>query len=121
MRSVFVLAGYIAAYVALDWVSYIHPLGPFAITPWNPPPGLSLAVLLVYGLRFAPALFVAGLAAELIVRGWPASLAHTLLATAVVAAGYAPPCCAYGCGSIRRSPACAMRCGSRESSRSRRC
>ena len=88
MRSAFILAGYIAAYVALDWVSYIHPLGPFAITPWNPPPGLSLAALLVYGLRFAPALFVAGLAAELIVRGWPASLAHTVLATAIVAAGY---------------------------------
>ena len=73
MRILLVVAGYVAAYVALDWVSYIHPLGPFAITPWNPPPGLSLAVLLVYGLRLAPALFVAGLAAELIVRGWPAS------------------------------------------------
>jgi two-component system sensor kinase FixL len=89
MRSVLIVAGYVAAYVALDWVSYIHPLGPFAITPWNPPPGLSLALLLVYGLRFAPALFVAALAAELVVRGWPASLPATMLATAIVAAGYA--------------------------------
>jgi PAS domain S-box-containing protein len=89
MRSLLIVAGYVAVYVALDWVSYIHPLGPFAITPWNPPPGLSLALLLVYGLRFAPALVVAGLAAELIVRGWPTNVAATVLATAVVAAGYA--------------------------------
>ena len=25
-----------ACYVALDWASYIYPLGPFNITPWNP-------------------------------------------------------------------------------------
>ena len=35
------VAGYIAAYVALDWVSYIYPIAPLGITPWNPPPGLS--------------------------------------------------------------------------------
>jgi hypothetical protein len=35
-RTVLIVAAYVVAYVALDWVSYIHPLGPFAITPWNP-------------------------------------------------------------------------------------
>jgi hypothetical protein len=68
-RATPILAGYVVAYVALDWVSYIHPLGPFAITPWNPPPGLSLALLLAQGLAFAPALFVASFATELVVRG----------------------------------------------------
>jgi len=32
-RTALVVAVYVAAYVALDWTSYIHPLGPFAITP----------------------------------------------------------------------------------------
>jgi hypothetical protein len=85
MRTAVIVVGYVVAYVALDWVSYIHPLGPFAITPWNPPPGLSMALLLVYGLRLAPALFVAGLVAELVVRGCPPSLLHAALATAAVA------------------------------------
>jgi hypothetical protein len=52
-RTALVVAVYVAAYVALDWTSYIHPLGPFAITPWNPPPGLSIALLLTRGLAFA--------------------------------------------------------------------
>jgi hypothetical protein len=32
------LAGlYVVAYVALDWLSYIQPVGPLPITPWIPP------------------------------------------------------------------------------------
>ena len=69
MRSLVLVAGYIAAYVFLDWVSYLDPVGAFAITPWNPPPGLSLALLLVFGVRYAPVLLVAGLAADFFVRG----------------------------------------------------
>ncbi len=83
-----VIVGYVVAYVALDWVSYIHPVGRFAITPWNPPPGLSLAVLIVFGLRMAPALAVAGLIAEVFVRGWPSSFTPAVLAVLVVALGY---------------------------------
>ena len=37
-------------YVLLDWVSYIHPLGPFNITPWNPQPALAIAWMLLGGL-----------------------------------------------------------------------
>jgi two-component system sensor kinase FixL len=88
MRSVAIVLAYVVAYVVLDWVSYIHPLGPFAITPWNPPPGLSLALLLTQGLAFVPALFVAGLAAEIVVRGLPAGLGAAIVSSAVLAAGY---------------------------------
>ena len=42
-------------YVLLDWVSYIHPLGPFNITPWNPQPALAIAWMLLGGLVHAPA------------------------------------------------------------------
>jgi len=87
-RTVPIVAAYVVAYLALDWVSYIHPLGPFAITPWNPPPGLSLALLLTQGLAFAPALFLAGFAAELAVRGLPAGALAAAGSSVVIAAGY---------------------------------
>jgi PAS domain S-box-containing protein len=87
-RTAIIAAGYVAAYVALDWGSSLDPLGPLAITPWNPPPGLSLALLLTEGLRFAPALFVAALAAEVVVRGLPAGLAAAAASSLVLAAGY---------------------------------
>jgi two-component system, LuxR family, sensor kinase FixL len=82
------VAGYIAAYVALDWVSYIYPIAPLGITPWNPPPGLSLALLLRHGLHLAPWLFVAAFAAEILVRGAPVPLALLALSSVVLATGY---------------------------------
>jgi two-component system, LuxR family, sensor kinase FixL len=83
---------YVVAYVALDWVSYIHPLGQLAITPWNPPPGLSLFLLLRHGLRYWPALFVASVAADFVVRGVSpppvlALVSPLLLASAYTAVG----------------------------------
>lgn len=81
-------AGYLAAYVLLDWISYIEPYGVLDITPWNPPPGLSLAFLLVRGLRFAPLLYVAALLSDLVVRGFAAPLVPTLIADLIVAIGY---------------------------------
>jgi signal transduction histidine kinase len=83
-----VVAAYVAAYVALDWVSFIHPVGAFGITPWNPPPGLSLAFLLRYGLQHAPWLFVAALAAEFLVRGAPAPIAVLVAASLLLALSY---------------------------------
>jgi PAS domain S-box-containing protein len=88
-RTALIGAAYVAAYVALDWASSLDPLGPLAITPWNPPPGLSLALLLADGLRFAPALFIAALVAEVGIRGVPAGLAPAMLSSLVIAAGYA--------------------------------
>ena len=35
---------YLAGYVLLDWLSYVHPYAAFGITPWNPPTGLSFAL-----------------------------------------------------------------------------
>lgn len=82
------VAAYLAAYVALDWVSYIDPIGPLGITPWNPPPGLSLFLLLRYGLGYAPWLFVAAALAELLVRGGPAPWPVLIVACGVLAGGY---------------------------------
>jgi len=83
-----VAVAYIALYVALDWVSFIDPVAAFAITPWNPPPGLSVAFLLRRGFRQAPWLFVAALAAEFLVRGAPAPLPLLIAASLLLAASY---------------------------------
>ena len=38
---------YVAAYVALDWGSYIEPYTNFNITPWNPNTALSFILIVV--------------------------------------------------------------------------
>jgi PAS domain-containing protein len=80
--------GYLGFYVLLDWISYVEPYGNLDITPWNPPPGLSLAFLLLKGLRFSPLLYPAALLSDVVVRGFAAPLIPTLLADLLVAGGY---------------------------------
>jgi C4-dicarboxylate-specific signal transduction histidine kinase len=65
---------YLAGFVLLDWLSFIHPFAPFGITPWNPPTGLSFALILLFGQRYVPLLFVAPLLADLLVRHLPIPL-----------------------------------------------
>jgi len=84
-----IVAGYVVAYVALDRVSYVFPLAPFAITPWNPPAGLSVAFLLLVGLRLAPALFVAALLADVLVRRGGVHAGYSIVASLLIALGYA--------------------------------
>src|SRR6185436_2393653 len=81
--------GFAAGYLALDWMSYIHPMQQYSITPWNPQPALAIALLMLGGQRWLPVVFAAVLSAEWIVRGAPASLPTTLLITAVLTLGYA--------------------------------
>jgi signal transduction histidine kinase len=77
-----------ACYVALDWTSSIYPLGPFNITPWNPPPALSIVWMLLGGLRYAPVVFAAILVAELVLRDAPGGLLLSIVTSLVLAAGY---------------------------------
>src|ERR1041385_5957134 len=63
-RQAVLIAGYLAFYMLLDWASVIHPFLGFNITPWNPPPGLSLTLLFIFGMRYAPLLFVAGVVSD---------------------------------------------------------
>src|SRR5258707_3405900 len=63
--------GYIAGYVLLDWVSSIEPYAPFGITPWNPGTGLSFAVVLLFGRRMIPFLFVSPLLSKVLHQPLP--------------------------------------------------
>jgi signal transduction histidine kinase len=88
VRTWALATGYVVAYVALDRVSYVFPIAPFAITPWNPPAGLSLAFLLLAGLHVAPALAVAAVLADVLVRGGGVHLGFSVLSSVIIAACY---------------------------------
>jgi signal transduction histidine kinase len=76
-------------YIALDWASYIHPLGPFNITPWNPQPALAIAWMLLGGLHHAPAVLATILVADIVVRHAPGGYVITLVTAVTLACGYA--------------------------------
>jgi two-component system sensor kinase FixL len=84
-----IAAAFVAGYLLLDWVSYIHPMQQFSITPWNPQPALAIALLILLGQRWLPAVFVAVLAAEWAVRGAPGPWPATVVVSAVISLGYA--------------------------------
>ena len=65
---------FLVGFVLLDWLSFIHPFAPFGITPWNPPIGLSFALILLFGRRYLPLLFAAPLLADIMVRHLPDSI-----------------------------------------------
>ena len=58
-RHPLVLCAYLGAFVALDRVSAADALSGAGFPLWNPAPACSLALLLTYGLRFAPLVLAA--------------------------------------------------------------
>ena len=81
-------AAFFACYLFLDWVSYVYPVQQSAITPWNPHPALAIGLLALGGQRWLPAVALAILASEVLIRQMPAGLAVTLLVSIVLALGY---------------------------------
>jgi signal transduction histidine kinase len=80
---------FVAGYVALDWLSYIHPMQQFSITPWNPQPALAIALLVLRGQRWLPLVIAAVVASEWLVRGAPGGWPSTLVIGAVLGLAYA--------------------------------
>jgi signal transduction histidine kinase len=76
-------------YIGLDWASYIDPVGPFNITPWNPQHGLAIVWLLLGGLRYTPAVLVTVLLAEAVVRGLPGGYVIAALTSLTITGGFA--------------------------------
>lgn len=81
-------AGFVAVYLLLDWLSNLHAVAPYAFTPWNPPPGLSLALLLGLGLQYSPFVLVATLLAEFVIHDPGGSLAPKVLYALILTGGY---------------------------------
>jgi signal transduction histidine kinase len=81
-------AVFVPCYIALDWASYIQPLGPFNITPWNPQPALAIVWMLLGGLRHAPAVALAVVLADVVVRHAPGGYAVTLGTALILSTGY---------------------------------
>jgi signal transduction histidine kinase len=80
---------YVVGYVLLDWISYVQPFATFGITPWNPPTGLSFVLVLLFGQRFLPLLFLAPLLADLLVRQLPLPWSIEIATSAIIGGGYA--------------------------------
>jgi two-component system, LuxR family, sensor kinase FixL len=79
---------YVSAYVLFEAVSYVHPFGAYGITPWNPSTGLSILVVLLWGRRMLPLLFLTPPLAEAVVRGLALPLWITGLEALIVGGGY---------------------------------
>jgi two-component system sensor kinase FixL len=89
LPGVVIGAGYLAAYVLLDWISFIHPFSPIGITAWNPGTGLSFVVVLLFGPRMIPYLFLAPLLADLVNSQATLPTGVTLLSAGLIGGGYA--------------------------------
>jgi signal transduction histidine kinase len=88
-RHVEIALAYLAGYVLLDWLSYVHPFASFGITPWNPPTGLSFAAIVLLGPELIPWLLVAPLLADGLVRGFALPWGAEIAATFIIGGGYA--------------------------------
>ncbi len=80
---------YLAASLLLEWGSWVFAIRDYNISPWNPPSGLALATLLIFGLRFAPLVLVAAIVGDIVIRGSPVPLHVSLLAGLAQTVGYA--------------------------------
>ena len=80
--------GYLAGYVLLDWISFIGPYAPFGITPWNPGTGLSFALVLLFGQRMIPFLFISPLLSDLVQHQLPLSWLIELSSAVIIGGCY---------------------------------
>ena len=87
--------GYIVLYVALDRISFLEPLAGIDITPWNPQPGLTLALLVAKGWAYLPAVVAAQLLSSRFVPLVSVPLPVALASALVSAASYAAAAALY--------------------------
>src|SRR3954452_7850952 len=88
-RSLGEAALFVTLYVALDWASYLYPVGAVNITPSTAQPPLSIALRMVRGLENAPAVLATIVLADIVVRNAPGGYGVTLASAAVLTVGYA--------------------------------
>ncbi|CUW39610.1 putative Two-component sensor histidine kinase [Magnetospirillum sp. XM-1] len=80
---------FLAVYVVVDWGTFIHDPPAINITPWNPPAGLYVALLLLERRGYGAALtFAALMLGDLLVRGSPAPIPVLALSNLLIVAAY---------------------------------
>lgn len=79
---------FIAAYVFLDWASYIDPFHRLNISPWNPAPALGILFLMGKGAGGIFTLVGSMLFADVVVRSPTAGLASVIFLNLALASGY---------------------------------
>jgi two-component system sensor kinase FixL len=79
---------FLIAYVALEWISFIHEYKGVPVTPWNPGLGVVFALMLYSGARYGVVLFVGVLIAEIAVLRTNLPWPFIFGVAAVIAVGY---------------------------------
>ena len=82
-------AGYISLYMTLDRLSFIEAQHGVGITPWSPSAGLALALLIIKGARWFPAVFAAELLSGATLPEVAVRSAPIFISALVVTVGYA--------------------------------
>ncbi len=77
------------AYVAIERLTLVYQLDSLGITLWGPAAGLSLVMLLVKGVAFAPFIFIASLVADFAVYNGPRGLIVPVATSLVMGLGFA--------------------------------
>lgn len=89
VQYVLIGGAFSVAYLGMEWLTRLHELEALGITLWNPAKALSLGLLLVKGVAYAPVLFVAALLADLLIYATGKSVGSSVATSAIVAFGYA--------------------------------
>lgn len=76
-------------FIAVDWLSYIHPIEHLNITPWNPPAALEILFLYAAGFRWSLWVYATICLSDLLVRDAVLISASVLLGNAVLVFCYA--------------------------------
>lgn len=79
---------YLVTYAFLDWVSFISPITPVGVTPWNPSTGLSFALVLLLGRAYVPWLFIAPMVVNAFVLDLPIPTGVQVLGAIIVGTIY---------------------------------
>src|SRR5262249_59515627 len=90
-------AASLAAYIALEWVSFIHDYKGVPVTPWNPGLGAVFALMLFAGWRFGAVLFAGVIIAHIAVLRSSLSWPIILGIAAIIATGYAATAAVMPC------------------------
>jgi two-component system sensor kinase FixL len=89
LSTAFLGVAYLVIFMLLAWIGYVEPTAPFAASPWNPRTGMSIALILMFGARMIPFLFIAPLLAALAPGQLPLPLIIELWTAILVGGAYA--------------------------------